>query len=86
MKITCSLVMGFVCIPLITACIGVETRCGYQKNYQCPYYGCSKCGPKITYRCDRICDTCAGNEASCPVCLACISHEGPPVRSKVSYK
>lgn len=86
MKMTCILTIGFVCMSFITGCIGVETRCGYQKNYQCPNYGCAKCGPRITYRCDRICNTCGSNEASCPACMECMSSEGPQPQVTMSYK
>ena len=77
MKTAVIFFLGLSFLGLLTSCMPcVETRCGYQKDYGHPYYGCDKCGPRIKYRCDYICNTCLGNEPSCKACWSCINNEG----------
>jgi len=69
--------LSLLCITAtIMGCVKVEKMCGYTKYYCNPYYGKGACGPRITYRCDFLCNACAGNEPICKACWSCINTDG----------
>lgn len=73
-KLFTVLIIAFT--SLLTGCLSVERSCGYTKYYNCPYYNLGKCGPRITYRCDQLCDRCSANEPMCTACWTCINADG----------
>lgn len=78
------MLVGLGCLILMSGCVKVERMCGYSKFYCDPYYNNGACGPRITYRCDFVCDACASNEPACQACWACINTDGCLDYSKYS--
>lgn len=69
------ILLGIFAALLLAGCGGIEKMCGYTMNYSCPYNGNSICGPRITHKCDKICDVCNATEKECKVCWACIKSD-----------